>query len=292
MSLVLGVAEGETQASWIEASQVSSIRTKSDPGHGLDLDVRTSASVPLIISGSGELTLLADPHFAGQSLTLFASEVSPSATRDIQAVSPLDEEGNYVLSFTSYRDVAELIAIEVAPGLLRWQVVASEGVTRRATPPEPGQLSRVAWVLDLYQKLDAYDGTSQAAEDYAAGFDANTGTFTFGNNPTQQGTSDIKDYIVGFFSFLSDDGNGISHYEVVRAHEVGDTVWLESKVRYKVLNEPESDPNAVDPVTGEFVWPHLPATTRLTFNPDTGLLASVAVYADTTPIFDRYFEVN
>ena len=98
----------------------------TDPGTGVAIPVTQSGSVAITQNGA-ETNTLANPTFMGQTLSIFV-DTDTSGARVVTAAARVNQPGNTVMTFTAVGAFIKLEAITIA-GALRWQVVASEGVT-------------------------------------------------------------------------------------------------------------------------------------------------------------------
>lgn len=96
----------------------------ADPGTGQAIPVTHSGSVPLTIGGA-ETNTLAIPTYEGQTLSIYAYEVT-AGSRAITCAQAINQAGNTIMTFAAARDFIKLEGINTAAGL-RWQVVSNDG---------------------------------------------------------------------------------------------------------------------------------------------------------------------
>lgn len=98
----------------------------ADVGTGAALPVTSSYSMP-ITTAAAETNTLAIPTFVGQTISL-EMIVRAVGDRVITSAQRINQAGNTVMTFGAVGDFIKLEAVPYTAGVLRWQVVANDGV--------------------------------------------------------------------------------------------------------------------------------------------------------------------
>ena len=122
------IKTGPAATDWTQlaSSASASVAVIADPGDAAAIPVDQSYTFGLAIGAGAETNTLADPSFAGQTLTITVDAIG-GGTRAVTVAQAYDQAANTVITFNTSRDSVGLVAVQA--GALRWQLQYNDGAT-------------------------------------------------------------------------------------------------------------------------------------------------------------------